>query len=175
VLSPSSPLLNCRASRQASRRWPHYVSPPRWRQPAGAAHARVHVPLQISWKPRPRTACLELGCRDKISYLFTYSHISRLTTDSGRCWPEAVSAAGEACRPHHAPVASLVGNVLSPATDVAVVLPWNTIGTESHVNHYTILLLLLLHHTATLTHTTLYLQTWIGLDWAVFYVPANTA
>ena len=35
--------------------------------PAGAAHARVHVLLQISWKSRPRTACLELGRRDNIS------------------------------------------------------------------------------------------------------------
>ena len=54
------------ASRPASRQWPHYISPPRWRQPAGAAHARVHVLLQISWKPRPRTACLELGRRDTL-------------------------------------------------------------------------------------------------------------
>ena len=33
---------------------------------AGAAHARMHVQLQISWKPRPRAACLELGCRDTV-------------------------------------------------------------------------------------------------------------
>ena len=55
------------ASRPASRQWPHYTSPPRWRQPAGAAHARVHVQLQISWKLRPRTACLELDRRDILS------------------------------------------------------------------------------------------------------------
>ena len=61
----SSPQLP--ASRQASRQWPDYISPPRWRQPAGAAHARVHVLLQISWKSRPRTACLELGRRDTIT------------------------------------------------------------------------------------------------------------
>jgi len=29
-----------------------------------SAHARVHVQLQISWKPRPRTACVDLGRRD---------------------------------------------------------------------------------------------------------------
>ena len=54
------------SSRHASRQWPHYISPPRWRQPAGAAHARMHVLLQISWKSRPRTASLELGCRDTL-------------------------------------------------------------------------------------------------------------
>ena len=57
------------ASRQTSRWWPDYISPPRWRQPAGAAHARVHVLLQISWKSRPRAACLELGRRDTWTWL----------------------------------------------------------------------------------------------------------
>ena len=55
------------ASRPASRQWPDYISPPRWRQPAGAVHARMHVLLQISWKSRPRTACLELGRRDTVT------------------------------------------------------------------------------------------------------------
>jgi len=64
VLSQPISLFNSSASRQASRRWPHYISPPRWRQPAGSARARTHVPLQISWKPRPRTACPEPGRRD---------------------------------------------------------------------------------------------------------------
>jgi len=31
----------------------------------------VHVLLQISWQPRPRTACLELGRRDKVSAIFS--------------------------------------------------------------------------------------------------------
>ena len=65
VLSQPISLFNSSASRQASRRWPHYISPPRRRQPAGSARARMHVLLQISWKSRPRTACLEPGRRDK--------------------------------------------------------------------------------------------------------------
>ena len=67
VLSQPISLFNSPASRPASRRWPHYISPPRWRQPAGSTRARMHVLLQISWKSRPRTACLEPGRRDSCS------------------------------------------------------------------------------------------------------------